>query len=202
MFATRCPTDYGRDQAHHDGTEKGPPEPVDVEAGHQFRAQSEDALNETRQTLYRLRSVRSDRPRGMRAIVQLVQSFKSATGIEVEFHNMGNIPPSLGPGLDSVLFRFVQEGLTNAFHHGKASAVWVNLWRTEDEIRASVCDDGDGLESGGTVVEGIGITGMRERIAEFGGTISATNRSDGFELRATIPFRVGEMMHEDQSPDR
>jgi signal transduction histidine kinase len=163
--------------------------------------QSEAALDETRQALYRLRSVRSYDPRGMGAIVQLIQSFQGATGIEVEFHNMGNIPPSLGPGLDSALFRFIQEGLTNAFRHGKADAIWVNLWRTEDEIRVSVSDNGNGVESGGTVVEGIGITGMRERLSEFGGKVSAMNLTDGFELRATIPFRIGEVVHEDQSSD-
>ncbi len=163
--------------------------------------QTEQALNETRQTLHLLRSVRSYEPRGIKAISQLIQSFQGATGIKINLH-VGNIPWSLGQRLDSALFRFIQEGLTNAFHHGKADRIQVQLWRTEREIRVSVRDNGRGVESDGTVIEGIGLAGMRERIAAFGGTVSTRNVVDGFELRAVIPYRMGEMAHENQSADR
>ena len=154
------------------------------------RSQTENALNETRQILHRLRQARRFEPEGIRAIAQLARSFEGATGVLVEM-NTGNLPWSVGQRLDGVLFRFVQEGLTNAFRHGKASRVRVNLWQADAEIRVSVWDDGRGILAGKPIEEGIGFAGMRERLAALGGAVTARNAPDGFIVSATIPYRMG-----------
>ncbi len=87
--------------------------------------------------------------------------------------------------------RIVQEGLTNAFRHGKATRVRINLWQTEGEILVSVLDNGRGIAPGTSVTDGIGLAGMRERLAEYGGEIRLGPVVDGFELAATIPYAVG-----------
>lgn len=156
-------------------------------------AQSEQALNETRQTLYRLRNVDSYKPKGLLAISQLTKGFEGATGIEIQL-NTGNLPWSLGQQIDTALFRFVQEGLTNAFRHGKANSIWINLWQTQDEIRVCIRDNGRGLDSHKPPEDGIGLSGMKERFNAFGGEILAHNVADGFEFRGTIPYRVGEVV--------
>ena len=155
--------------------------------------QTEQALNETRQTLHRLRNMEMHKPKGLQAISQLTRGFEGATGIEIRL-NTGNLPWSLGMKIDSALFRFVQEGLTNAFRHGKATRIQINLWRTPDELRASIRDNGQGLDSEEPVEDGIGLSGMKERFSSFGGKIVAHNVADGFELSATIPYRAGEMV--------
>jgi signal transduction histidine kinase len=165
-----------------------------------LRNQSEEALNETRQTLYLLRNIHSIEPKGLKAISQLINGFQGATGIEIEL-NMGNLPWTFGQRLDSALFRLVQEGLTNSFRHGKATKVSINMWQSDDEIRVSIRDNGSGNKVADSVEAGIGLTGMGERFASLGGTVRPRNVADGFELQATIPFRMRRRVGTYQSID-
>jgi signal transduction histidine kinase len=164
------------------------------------RAQAEDALRETRGILHRLRDIRELEPLGLRALHQLGRSFQGATRIEVTL-NPGNLPWSFGRRLDAALFRLVQEGLTNAFRHGRATSVRINLWQTEGAILVSIFDNGTGIAPDG-LEEGMGLRGMRERLEIFGGGIELRNRTDGFELLATIPYRMGKIGESHQSTDR
>ncbi|OHD70579.1 MAG: hypothetical protein A2177_05865 [Spirochaetes bacterium RBG_13_68_11] len=160
------------------------------------RTQAEEALAETRSTLRRLREIRPLGPIGLQAIWHLTRGFQGATGVEVRL-NLGNLPWSFGRKLDAVIFRIVQEGLTNAFRHGKATRVRINLWQTEGEIIVSVLDNGRGVAPGTEVADGIGLTGMRERLSEYGGDIRLRSAVDGFELAATIPYGMGGIGGED-----
>ena len=164
------------------------------------RAQSERALDDTRQILHLLRSVEQFERKGIDAIFQLTRAFQDAMGLAVELH-VGNLPATLGPRIDSVLFRLVQEGLTNAFRHGNASRVRITMWQAAEEIRVGVWDNGTGLPAEGVVQDGIGMSGMRERFAELGGTITARNVTDGFQLSGTIPYATGESIGSDQGSD-
>ena len=164
------------------------------------RAQSELALNDTRQILHLLRSVEQFERTGIDAIFQLTRAFEEAMGLSVELH-AGNLPPSLGPRIDSVLFRLVQEGLTNAFRHGNASRVRITMWRASEEIRVSVWDNGNGLPADEDVQDGIGMSGMRERFADLGGEIRARNVPGGFQLSGTIPYAMGDIIGTDQGSD-
>ena len=164
------------------------------------RSQTERALNDTRQILHLLRSVEQFERKGIDAIFQLTRAFQDAMGLSVELH-VGNLPPTLGPRIDSVLFRLVQEGLTNAFRHGNASRVRITMWQAAAEIRVGVWDNGNGLPADGTVQDGIGMSGMRERFAELGGTIRAGNVTDGFQLSGTIPYAMGDIIGSDHGSD-
>ena len=159
------------------------------------REQTEKALTETRSILYRLREIRHFEHKGLRAIFDLVKSFEGATGITIELSS-GNMPASLGHHLDSILFRLVQEGLTNAFRHGIAKHIWINMWITATEIRIVIWDNGKG--TGGTEIEkGIGLSGIQERFSEIGGTVTAGSVIDGFMLSAVIPYIRGGILKDD-----
>jgi len=149
------------------------------------RQLAERCLQETRQTLYRLRTINTPASRGIHAISQLVTAFKAATNIAVDFQH-GNTPWSFGKTLDAVLYRLVQEGLTNAFRHGKATRIRIVCWRHEGELRITIWDNGMGSSSN---YEGIGLQGMRERVEALGGSIDPHNTVDGYELSAVIPFK-------------
>jgi len=151
-----------------------------------IRGQAEEALQETRKTLYLLRSVEDKRLEGLHAYVHLARQFQIATGVTVQI-NYGNVPFSLGREVDTMIYRLIQQGLTNAFRHGKADNVRVNLWRSEKEIRVTISDNGRGSEE---LQEGIGLIGMRERLSTVGGRIETRSRPDGFELNAAIPAEV------------
>ncbi len=150
------------------------------------RQQAEDALQETRKTLYLLRSAEDRRQEGLHAFVHLARQFRQATGVEVQI-NYGNLPFSLGREVDAMIYRLIQQGLTNAFRHGKADEVRVNLWRADDEIRVTISDNGSGGEE---MQEGIGLQGMRERLDTVGGGIETRASPYGFVLRAMIPVEA------------
>ena len=84
------------------------------------------------------------------------------------------------------LVRAVQEALTNAARHGDADNVWVELRREGERIALTVRDDGRGA---GALVDGNGLTGMRERLAALGGGLSVGRRTEGgVALEAWIPL--------------
>jgi len=89
-----------------------------------------------------------------------------------------------------VLLRVVQEIVTNAIRHGEARNVWIWIERAADRLRLRARDDG----SGGTdFIEGFGLSGMRRRLEELGGSLDAAPApSGGFEVRAELPDRRGE----------
>ncbi|HET6633291.1 MAG TPA: sensor histidine kinase [Rhodanobacteraceae bacterium] len=91
------------------------------------------------------------------------------------------------PRRAEVVLRCAQEIITNAVRHARAEHLWVRFERTpEGELWLEARDDGCGSEN---LRPGNGITGMRERLAEFGGRLTittATNR--GFALDAWLPL--------------
>ena len=153
------------------------------------RQESEKALRQTRLILHKLRDIHGVQRMGLSAIRQLSENFRGATNIEVKL-SLGNLISTYGSEIDSLLVRFVQEGLTNSFRHGKATKVEIVLQQSESELIAVVRDNGQGLPEGVELVEGIGFQGMRERLAEFGGNIVARNIWGGFELTAYIPYKA------------
>ncbi len=91
----------------------------------------------------------------------------------------------LDPACAHVLFRCVQEAITNAIKHSGARNLWVELKRTEAALELVVRDDGRGTA---IVVSGNGLKGMTERLAEVGGQLKLESRAGaGFSLRASIP---------------
>ncbi len=108
-------------------------------------------------------------------------------GMRVSLARVGT-PRNLPPGAGLTVYRIAQESLTNVLKHaGPDPAVTVLLaWRPES-VLLEVADDGRGAAAD-TDGRGQGLTGMRERTAMFGGTLSAGPRpGGGFRVRAEIP---------------
>ena len=149
-----------------------------------------DALREARRILYRLRTVDDESYQGMWAISRLVKAYRLATDVDVEVH-YGNLEWSLGREIDRAFYRIVQEGLTNAYRHGGATRIRITMWMGNDEVVLQIWDNGRGAQ---VINEGIGLAGMRERMNEVGGTVTAGNTPDGFEVTARIPWRAGRLV--------
>ena len=95
------------------------------------------------------------------------------------------------PPIETVLYRIVQEALNNVSKHAQASAVTVVVRREARRVCCSVRDDGVGFDPGTarSTAKGIGLIGIRERLAALGGALSidaAPGR--GTELRVAIPL--------------
>ncbi|MET0408756.1 MAG: histidine kinase [Hyphomicrobium sp.] len=82
----------------------------------------------------------------------------------------------VGADLDAIVYRIIQESISNAVRHGTTSAIEAIVSAENGEIRVGVVDDGGGLRSNRA---GHGLTGMRERVASRRGSFRVGNRADG-----------------------
>jgi signal transduction histidine kinase len=115
---------------------------------------------------------------------KLVEQTREA-GLETKLQLEGT-PSKLPQGIDLTAYRFVQEGLTNAIKHANAKHAEVVVRYDNGSVELVVRDDGTGDGDGGG--SGHGLVGIRERVAVYGGELSAGPRAEGgYELRARLP---------------
>jgi signal transduction histidine kinase len=124
---------------------------------------------------------------GLEYLDELVRQVRE-TGLTVELSVLGE-PRALPEGVGLCAYRIVQEALTNTLKHACASRAEVSLRYVSDALELQVLDDGRGAPPVNGEGAGHGLIGMRERVALFGGELSARPRSDrGYEVRARIPL--------------
>jgi signal transduction histidine kinase len=128
---------------------------------------------------------------GLAAAIQaLAEQHQEASGIQVDCRcelpeDRAAVPT---PGLETAVYRLVQEGLNNISKHSRAQTAQLRVRATGDEIVIEVADDGVGFEPS-RVDEGFGLVGMRERAALLGGTIEVNStEGSGTRLRAQLPL--------------
>ncbi|HXB68598.1 MAG TPA: ATP-binding protein [Candidatus Acidoferrales bacterium] len=125
------------------------------------------------------------------ALQGLIDRVSKRSGIAINLANLA--PERLPAGVETALYRFVQESLTNVAKHAGASRVEIRLLRGQDEVQCSVRDNGAGFDLTEVLSRkgsrGLGLVGIRERIASVGGTVSIHSISGvGTELLVTIPL--------------
>jgi signal transduction histidine kinase len=107
-------------------------------------------------------------------------------GLPVELHVDGE-PSPLPRGIELSAYRIVQEGLTNALKHARASDADVTVRYRPDELEIEIRDDGEGGSA--SDVLGHGLVGIRERVKIYGGEMTAgSENGGGFVLRARLPL--------------
>jgi signal transduction histidine kinase len=117
-------------------------------------------------------------------VEKLVEQTREA-GLPTRLTVEGDASP-LPAGIDLTAYRLVQEGLTNALKHARASHAEVLVRYVDGSVELVVSDDGIGTGNGGG--SGHGLVGMRERVAVVGGELAAGPRPNGgYELRARLP---------------
>jgi signal transduction histidine kinase len=90
--------------------------------------------------------------------------------------------------VETVLYRAVQEALTNVAKHARAEAVKISLERTKDRVIMSVQDNGIGFNHR-SAGRGLGLLGLRERSAALGGSLWIdSRRGGGTTLTMSIPL--------------
>lgn len=149
------------------------------------RIQAQEGLQETRRALRALRTLGGEREKGLRAIYKIKGIFEETTGVIVTIES-GNMPFSFGDDIDLILYRTVQEALTNALRHGHATKVSIDFRIVDSVICMNVLDNGSGTKE---ITKGIGLAGMEERINQINGQIETTNALEGgFKLTVRIPI--------------
>lgn len=153
------------------------------------RRNAEEGLDGIRNALYLLRAQEDPRLAGMDLIARLVTNFHAATGVEVRLE-YGNAKDSIDRAVEGVLFHVIQEALTNSFRHGRATLVEVLFWKRDDgTLVLNIRDNGGGAMD---IHEGIGLTGMRERLVPLNGSLRLRMDAHGFTVTAEVPPRHAE----------
>jgi signal transduction histidine kinase len=107
-------------------------------------------------------------------------------GLPARLHVDGE-PFPLPRGLDLSAYRIVQEGLTNALKHARASDADVTVRYRSDEVEIEVRDNGSGTAPNDGL--GHGLVGVRERVKIYGGEMSAGKVAEGgFVLNTRLPI--------------
>ncbi len=114
----------------------------------------------------------------------LCSKYSENTGLAVEYSGANLDLPG---EIKVVLYRFVQEALTNVAKHARASQVIVRLGYKRKKVILTVEDNGIGLERK-QASQGMGLIGMRERIGLLEGRLSIRSARHGTRLDAFIPW--------------
>lgn len=126
---------------------------------------------------------------GLRVAMQTYcTEFTRRTHLPVNFEADTSLPQF--PDIYNITFyRILQEALTNIVKHSQASSVWVDLSMEDDRVNLIVQDNGIGFSEQGTQSNGIGLTGLRERITIAGGTLNIDSAPNhGTILSAQFPL--------------
>ena len=118
-------------------------------------------------------------------------SKRAGLSVTVEGTTHGRLPPRI----ETELYRMAQEALSNVARHAQASLASIEVRRTEGEVRCEIRDDGRGFDPAVATApggrRGLGLDGIRERLAPLGGALEIRSRpGGGTELKIRIPLEV------------
>jgi len=126
------------------------------------------------------------------AVKEYAEGFSARSGIELELElqpDFGRLPQET----ETALFRIVQESLANIQKHSGSRSAKVRLRADSGEVELEVCDHGRGLgkgtlenKGGAEARLGVGIMGMRERMAQLGGKLDVESTAFGTIVRAKV----------------
>lgn len=156
---------------------------------------ADDAISETRTISHLLHPPLLDEAGLNSAIRWFVEGFARRSEIDINLHIQDGIP-RFEDSTELVLFRALQEALTNVHRHSGAKKADVSLTTSGDSVILTVRDHGEGvpetvllnLKRDGTA-GGVGLAGMTERIREIGGRLEVNSAAYGTEIIAEVPVR-------------
>ena len=136
------------------------------------------------------------------AVSWYLQGLLERSGLEIQLDiskEFGRLPRNM----ELVIFRLVQECLTNIHRHSESKTASIRIARESNQITLDIRDQGKGMpparlaeiQSGRS---GVGIGGMRERLRQFEGTMNIASDSSGTRVFASIPLPKA-ASQEDQS---
>lgn len=118
------------------------------------------------------------------ALGKMIANMSDISDAQINFTNhIGSL--RFGEDEETAIYRVVQESLTNAVRHGKATVISITLEKAGQTVYLTVSDNGVGCAA---IESGFGLRHIRERIEMLGGTVSFDG-SDGFQVHGKIPIR-------------
>ncbi|OAS13326.1 sensor histidine kinase [Paenibacillus oryzisoli] len=119
-------------------------------------------------------------------LIRLIEDTKKQTNVEIAY-TIDSMTPDLTPIIEITIYRALQEGLTNGIRHGLSTYFHLSLTYHEEVLRFVLSNNG---HSPTQIVYGYGLSAMKERVEDVGGTLTIRNKgaSGGVTLDIAIPF--------------
>ncbi|MGB9245171.1 MAG: PAS domain-containing sensor histidine kinase [Candidatus Acidiferrales bacterium] len=121
-----------------------------------------------------------------------IEGLAKRSGIQISFTIKPHIFPRLTREIETTIFRIIQEALTNVYRHAGTESARVEIEKQSEWVTVRVRDYGKGLppeaNSRSPLNVGVGISGMRERVRQFGGDLTLTGAEPGMLVEAKIPL--------------
>jgi signal transduction histidine kinase len=142
----------------------------------ELREELRGAISDIRRLVYDLRPPALDDLGLVEAMRQLAERYDSKDGpLRVVVEAPEDLP-DLPAAVEVAVYRIAQEALTNVARHARATTCAVRL-AVNDDVRLEIVDDGVGISSGGSA--GVGLSSMRERAEELGGSCRVEPAPEG-----------------------
>jgi two-component system NarL family sensor kinase len=138
------------------------------------------------------------------ALSWYVQGLTKRSGLHIDLkipEDFGRLPSDT----ELVIFRLVQECLTNIHRHSGSETALIRVGREGDEIQVEVQDQGKGMSQKQLAVvqsegSGVGIRGMRERLRHIHGELIIESNALGTRILATLPAPIPSTTGQDEIP--
>ena len=169
---------------------------------------ADEALAETRTLSYLLHPPLLDEAGLASASQAFLEGFSKRSGISVEFKAPKD-RVRLSPDVEITLFRVLQEALTNVHKHSKSTRAHIALACESGLVTLTVNDEGKGirqellsrLRGNEPHADGVGLSGMRERVRELGGELNIESSRRGTTLIVMIPVAT-ELQHIESATEK
>ena len=138
------------------------------------------------------RSVKALRPDALekldleKALTQMITEMKTATSAEILYQCTAKLN-CFNKDEEDIIYRIVQESITNSIRHGKAKRIEISIDREYNILNILIKDNGIGCSD---IQKGFGLHHMDERLGMLGGSLQYSGEN-GFTVKAQIPIRWG-----------
>ena len=102
----------------------------------------------------------------------------------------GRVALKSGEREEEIVYRIVQENITNSVRHGKSKHIWIDIFAEADnnQLIIKIKDDGVGCKN---LKDGFGLKHIKERVKLLNGQVNFGNNTDkGFYMSVKIPLRI------------
>lgn len=140
-----------------------------------------DGIRDVRGSLNKMRPGALENNTLKEALIKIIREYEAISNLEIHLrYEWDNI--DLDIAKEDIVFRVIQESITNSVRHGHAKTIWIELLEKETYVM-TIQDDGVGFDE---LHYGYGLKQMQERLMIIGGSVRFENR-DGFYTHIEIP---------------
>ena len=141
-----------------------------------------DGIRDVRGSLNKMRPGALENNTLKEALIKIIREYEAISNLEIHLlYKWDNI--DLDIAKEDIVFRVIQESITNSVRHGHAKTIWIELLEEEEAYVMTIQDDGVGFDE---LHYGYCLKQMQERLMIIGGSVRFENR-DGFYTHIKIP---------------